>query len=148
MNKKWLFSIAYFFCTLLTVLLFHSYLSSEHNEVIAYSDFKRLVHEHKVLDVVINDRTVTVNVDMTGIELTTSTEQGATRLYRGPGHRQFAAFRVDDPNLISELQTEGVQYSGARRSHRFDELLSVLVPAVVFFGIWLYVVRSMGSPNA
>ena len=62
-------------------------------------------------------------------------------MYRGPGHRKFAAFRVDDPNLISELQTEGVQYSGARRSHWFDQLLSVLVPAVLFFGIWFYVVR-------
>lgn len=147
MNKKWLFSIVYFSCSLLTLLLFHSYLSSEHNEVIAYSDFKRLLHEHKVLDVVINDRTVSLNVDMTGIELTTSTQEGTPRIYRGPGHRKFVAFRVDDPNLISELQTEGVQYSGARRSHWIDELLSFLVPAVVFFGIWFYVVRSMGSPK-
>lgn len=30
---------------------------------------------------------------------------------------------------------------------RLNELLSFLVPAIVFFGIWFYVVRSMGSPN-
>ena len=94
MNKKWLFSIVYFFCTLLTLLLFHSYLSSEHNEVIAYSDFKRLVHEHKVLNVVINDRTVTVNVDMTGIELTTSTQEGR-------------------PGCIVALATESLPLSGS-----------------------------------
>lgn len=51
MNKKWLFSMAYCFYKLLTVMLSQSYLSSEHNEVIACSDFKHLVHNGKALDV-------------------------------------------------------------------------------------------------
>lgn len=69
MNQQWLFLIAYFFCTLLTVMLMHSYLSSEHNEVIAYSDFKQLVPDGKALDVKIDDRTITVGVDIIAIHV-------------------------------------------------------------------------------
>ena len=145
MNKKWLFSIAYFFCTLLTVMLFHSYLSSEHNEVIAYNDFKHLVHDGKALDVEIDDRTITVDVDMTSTEVTASTPEGASKTYRGPGHRKFVTFRVGDPHLISELQAEGSRYSAARRSHWLDEMLSIVAPAVVFLGLWLYVIRQLDS---
>ena len=54
--NKWSFSIAYFLCALLATMLFHSWLASEHNEIIAYSDFKRLAHEGKVLDAEIGDR--------------------------------------------------------------------------------------------
>lgn len=147
MSKKWLFSIVYFFCTLLTIMLFHSHLSSEHGDVIAYSDFKRLVHEHKILDVAVDDRTVKMDVDMTGTEVTTSDPAGLTTIHRGPGHDKFIAFRVQDPNLIPELQAAGVRYSGARRSHWFDDLLSFLVPAVAFFGIWFYVVQRLGRPT-
>ena len=48
--NKWTFSIAYFLCAILTTFMFHSWLATEHNEVIAYSDFKRLAHDGKVLN--------------------------------------------------------------------------------------------------
>jgi len=141
--NKWTFSIAYFLCAILTTLLFHSWMAAEHNEVIAYSDFKRLAHDGKVLHAEIGDRTIAVEVDLTGIELVTSTPGGLQRTYRGPGHRTFATFRVADPDLIPTLEAEGVRFSAARSSHWLDEMLSLLLPAVALFGIWFYVVRRL-----
>ena len=143
--NKWTFSIAYFLCALLITMLFHSWLASEHNEVIAYSDFKRLAHEGKVLDAEIGDRTITANVDLSGTELITTTPTGFKRTYHGPGRREFTTFRVSDPALISELQAAGVRYSAARSSHWFDDVLSFLLPALLLFGIWFYVVRRLKS---
>src|ERR1039458_7517474 len=67
MNKL-TFSIAYFLCAILTTLMFHSWLAAEHNEVIAYSDFKRLAHDGKVVSAEISERAITVDVDLTGID--------------------------------------------------------------------------------
>jgi len=139
--NKWTFSIAYFFCAILTTFMFHSWLATEHNEVIAYSDFKRLAHEGKVMSAEISERTITVDVDLTGIELVTTTPNALKRTYRGPGHRTFATFRVSDPTLIPTLQAEGVRYSAARSGHWLDETLSLLLPAIALFGIWFFVVR-------
>ena len=133
--NKWTFSIAYFLRAILTTLLFHSWLTAEHNEVIAYSDFKRLAHDGKVVSAEISERTITIDVDLTAIELVTTTPNGFKHTYRGPGHRTFATFRVSDPELIRTLQAEGVRYSAARSSHWLDETLSLLVPAIALFGI-------------
>ena len=114
------------------------WLAAEHNEMIAYSDFKRLAHDGKVVSADISERTITIDVDLTGIELVTTTPNGFQHTYRGPGHRTFATFRVSDPELIPTLQAEGVRYSAARSSHWLDETLSLLVPAIALFGIWFY----------
>jgi len=84
--------------------MFHSWLATEHNEVIAYSDFKRLAHDGKVMSAEISERTITVDVDLTGIQLSTTTPNGIEHTYRGPGHRTFATFRVSDPTMIPTLQ--------------------------------------------
>lgn len=139
--NKWTFSIAYFLCAIITTFMFHSWLATEHNEVIAYSDFKRLAHDGKVISAEISERTITVDVDLTGIEVLTKNSHGFERTYRGPGHRTFATFRVSDPELIPTLQAEGVRFSAARSSHWLDETLSLLLPAITLFGIWFFIVR-------
>jgi ATP-dependent Zn protease len=103
--------------------------------------FKRLAHDGKVVSAEISERTITVDVDLTGIELVTTTQNGLKRTYRGPGHHTFATSRVSDPQLIPTLQAEGVRYSAARSSHWLDETLSLLLPAIALFGIWFYAVR-------
>ena len=115
MNKR-TFSIAYFICAIVTAFMFHSWHAPEHNEVIAYSDFKRLAHDGKVLNAVVSERTITVDVDLNGTQLSTTTPNGIEHTYRGPGHRIFATFRVSDPTLIPTLQADGVRYSAARSS--------------------------------
>lgn len=96
-----------------------------------------------MLDAEIGERTITTNVDLSGTELVTSTPTGFKRTYRGPGRREFTTFRVSDPTLIWELQAEGVRFSAARSSHWFDEILSLLIPAAAFIGIWIYVVHRL-----
>jgi cell division protease FtsH len=146
--NKWTFSIAYFMCAILTTLMFHSWLAPEHNEVIAYSDFKRLAHDGKVLNAEIRERTITVDVDLTGTQVLTRTPSGIEHTYRGPDHRTFATFRVSDPTLIPTLQSEGVRYSAARSSFWLDEALSWLLPAIALFGIWFYIVRRLKTKSA
>ncbi len=65
--NKWTFSIALLLCAFITTLLFHWWLSSEHGEVIAYNDFKRLAQNGKVLDAELGERTITANVELSGI---------------------------------------------------------------------------------
>ena len=62
------------------------------------------------------------------------------------GTRLFLTIRVQDPDLVNELEQHGVKYSGRYESTWVTTLLSWVVPIVIFFGIWSLIFRRM-SPG-
>ncbi len=147
-NRRLLFSTLYVICVLGTTLLFHSLLSSEHGDTIAYSDFKRLLHAGKIVDAEIGDRTIRGVMDLSGTEVLVTAGSGRTRTIGGVGLAPYVTFRLEDPTLLAELQTANVRYGAERRAHWFDELLSLLLPAAAFFGIWAYALHWMEARGA
>src|SRR6266478_4403428 len=53
----------------------------------------------------------------------------------------FRAVRVEDPDLVKELQAAGVEYSGTRPSALSQFLLAWLLPIIVMIGLWSLLAR-------
>lgn len=55
----------------------------------------------------------------------------------GTAH-SFSTVRVDDPGLVQRLSAHHIQYSGAIEDNFFRDMLSWILPALVFFGLWMF----------
>ncbi len=96
-------------------------------EPLAYSEFVRLVEAGSV-------SSVTVYPDRLAGE------------FKAPidGRSRFETLRVD-PDLNETLSRNGVKVSGGVQTTFVRDLLSWVVPALVFVGIWSYFVRRMAD---
>ncbi len=60
----------------------------------------------------------------------------------------FATVRVEDPNLVEDLDAHGVDYSGIKES-MWDQLFwGTLVPIIFWVGLWFLLLKGMGRPGA
>jgi cell division protease FtsH len=59
----------------------------------------------------------------------------------------FRTVRVEDPDLVKELQTAGVEYSGARPSALSQFLLAWVLPIIIMIGLWSLLARRMGAAS-
>ena len=125
------FSIWYF---LMAFLLF-SYLQQHFLlgkvETIPYSQFKQYVTEGTL-------STLTI-----GPENIRGTLQGKGTM---PGQDQeFTTVRVNDPDLVKDLDDHKISYSGHYESKFLSSILSWIIPIGIFFLIWRYATKKMGS---
>jgi cell division protease FtsH len=124
------FSIWYF---LMAFLLF-SYLQqsffSRKVETIPYSQFKQYVAEGTVSKLTISPENITGTIQGQG---------------KKPGQDQeFTTVRVDDPELVKDLDDHKVSYSGHYESKFLSSMLSWIIPIGIFFLIWRFAMKKMG----
>jgi cell division protease FtsH len=60
------------------------------------------------------------------------------------GRSRFVAVRVDD-RLAKDLEQYGVKFTGVIESTFFRDILGFVLPAVVFFGLWWFVMRKFAE---
>ncbi|MDH4305060.1 MAG: cell division protein FtsH, partial [Nitrospira sp.] len=93
MNKKVSFSIWYIMLAIMAVVIVHDFiLALNQVEELPYSEFKRLVGDEKVAEVSVTSQVLTGKLKPDG----DSKEQKA-----------FRTVRVDDPDLVRELNQHG-----------------------------------------
>ena len=97
-------------------------------EPIPYSDFHALLEQHKVAEIAIRDNTI----------------QGTLREPLPSGQKKFVTVRVDQ-DLAHELSRYDVKYTGVIENTFMRDLLSWIVPALVFFGLWSLLIRRMAE---
>jgi len=92
-------------------------------EPVPYSAFEQYVAAGKVKDVAIGERTI-------------------TGTFREPvgGKTRFTTTSVD-PALAERLRGTGVEFTGTVESTLLRDLLSWIVPVLLFAGVWLFVFR-------
>jgi cell division protease FtsH len=129
--KKAHFSVWYFIIAFSLLMLFHNYFFTRHMQIIPYSEFKKLVLEQKIEDIVIDPQIIKGKYKA-GADMD-------TRL------RQFYTYRVDDPDLVKEMDASGIKYTGSYESKWLTSLLSWVVPIALFFFIWSFLMRRMGT---
>ena len=62
-----------------------------------------------------------------------------------PGQDQeFTTVRLNDPNLVKDLDDHKVSYSGRYESKFLSSILSWIIPIGIFFLIWRYAMKKMG----
>ncbi|MEF3168072.1 MAG: ATP-dependent zinc metalloprotease FtsH [Deltaproteobacteria bacterium] len=74
------------------------------------------------------------------------------RLRQPDGKKQdfvyFKTIRVDDRNLVEELEAHGIDYTGVKEGLAGQLLWGTLVPILFWVGLWFLLIRSMGKPGA
>ncbi len=145
MEKRQQFSIWYFLVAFLLFAAVQDYLYAPHTETLSYDSFKTLLKAGKLADVAIGARTLTGGLIDEGLDDLLPKEQLDQLQKSGTGPHRFVTVRVDDPDLIKDLQAAQVRFAGVIESNWLGTLLSWVFPAVVFVGIWMLLMRRMGT---
>jgi cell division protease FtsH len=139
------FSIRYGIIAMAVLLLIEGYLFAPRPETLAYSDFVRLVKAGKVSDVTLSNHAIVGTLAASGLEGFLPKDKLDELRRAGNGTHRFVTTRVDDPELVRELQAANVRFTGVPDSGWLGTLASWVVPAVVFVGLWSLVIRRMGG---
>src|SRR5512139_349673 len=122
------FSIWYLLMALLLFTYLQQYFLSRKVETIPYGQFKQALAEDNVSKLTIGPENITGT--LTGKEK----KQG----------QQFITIRVDDPNLVKELDEHKVDYSGRYESKFLSSILSWILPIGIMLLIWRFAMKKMG----
>jgi cell division protease FtsH len=130
-NKKISFSIWYVFLAIWAVILVHDFIHAlQKIEELPYSEFRTLVAAGKVAEVTVSNQTL------------------SGKLKSGEGSKEeklFTTVRVEDPDLVKELNARGVKFTGVIESTFVRDLMSWVLPALIFVGIWFFIFRRLGQ---
>ena len=143
--KQRRFSVGYTIGTIIALLLIQAYLFAPHPETLAYSDFIGLLKAGKVSDLTLSNQAIWGSLAASGLEGLLPKEKLAELQQSGKGPYRFVTTRVDDPQLVQELEAANVRFTGTAANTWLTLLASWVLPAVVFFGLWSLVIRRMGS---
>ncbi|HEY8442469.1 MAG TPA: ATP-dependent zinc metalloprotease FtsH, partial [Xanthobacteraceae bacterium] len=128
MNKHH-FHIGYAIAAIIGVVLIQYVVSTAHQvATIPYSQFQQLIREGKVESVGVSDRFI----------------QGTLKEPLQSGQKRFITTRVD-PQFSAELEKYGVRYTGEVESTLVQDLLSWLMPILIFGGLWWYLGRRLAA---
>ena len=123
--KQRQFSIWYMFIALWVLILLQTFLPSFFNPTeIPYSEFKESVAAGKVTEVAVSPQII----------------HGKLK-----EDKVFHTIRIEDPDLLRNLAEHQVKVTGVIESTLFRDLLSWIVPIVLFFGVWWFLLRRMGQ---
>ena len=119
------FSLWYFIIAMIFFSYLQQFIFSGKVETISYGQFKQHVAEGIVSDLII------------GPENISGTLTGASK-------QSFFTVRVNDPDLVKELDERKVNYSGRHENRFLSSLLSWILPLGFFFLIWRFAIKKMG----
>jgi len=129
MERQTHISIWYWIIAVLTVIWLQNYwIAARQVELIPYSDFQKYLKEDGVKEVVIG----------------TDTIRGELKAPLPNGRTQFVTTRVE-PELAKVLDEHQVRYTQALENTFVRDLLSWIVPVVVFFALWSFVIRRLAG---
>ena len=144
-KRKQDFSIAYFMVALAMIFILQYALLTKQVETISYSQFKALVKKGQVAELVVRDKTISGSIKVDGLKEIFSPEkikelgEGATKPL------SFLVVRVEDQQLTAELEAAGVPFKGEVTSDWLPTVLSWVVPIIIFFVLWNFLISRMGG---
>ncbi len=143
--KQQKFSIWYSVLVLVALLLIQSVFFAPHTQNLSYDEFKVLVKKGMVNNLILGKQTITGTLSPEGLEGVLPEEKIKELKRYGEGEHRFVTARVDDPGLVPELEAAKVRFSGRVENTWLAVLLSWVLPALIFFGLWMVLMRRMGG---
>ena len=120
------FTIWYFIIVFLVMSFLQQLFLVGTTQDISYGEFKRKLAENQVKY----------------INITPQLIQGVLK-----DGRHFSAIRVEDPDLVAQLDEKGIDYAGKFENRLFAALLS-FVPMILLVLLWLWAFKRMGPGGA
>ncbi len=128
MEKKHQFNLTYLLIAFGLLLLFQSWwVGYSQVETIPYSQFQDLLKNKQIEKVVVGP---------SHIEGEFKTPQN--------GKKYFTTTQVN-PVIADELQKHGIEYTGSTGDNFLRDILSWVLPILIFFGIWAFFFRRMAE---
>jgi len=128
MERRTQINIAYLvFAMFAMVLLQQWWQTAQTVEVVPYSEFEKLLAADKIAEVTVSEQRITGKLK--------SPENGKT----------VAVANIVEPDLADRLSKYGVKYTRIHASTFLRDILSWVVPALVFFGVWYLLIRRMAA---
>ena len=128
MEKKHQLNLTYLFIAFGLLLLFQSFwIGYSQVETIPYSKFQDLLKDKQIEKVVVGPSQI----------------RGEFKTPVG-GKKYFATTRVD-PAVAGELQKYGIDYTGSTGENLLRDLLSWVLPILIFFGVWAFFFRRIAE---
>jgi cell division protease FtsH len=121
-GKRTQISLGYILIALLLIFGLQFVLGRGNPAVIPYSEFKQALEKGQVREVVISP------TDIRGV------------LAQGSQTEDFSTIRVDDPQLVGQLEQKGVKFTG--------KVISWILPIVIMVAIWNFTMRRMNIGGA
>ena len=134
LKKQFNFPVWYILIAAFVLMSLSSYLFNPVVGNISYSEFKELVRDGRI----------------ESCQVTSSLIKGTLKAedYRSEKMKTFVTARVDDPELVKELEAQGVKYSGNYENTWLQQFLFAwIIPIGIFFLIWRFVFKRMGGPT-
>lgn len=128
--KRVQFSIWYMVIGFLIIMVLQNLFISQQVERVPYSDFKGALREGRIIRVTLTHELVKGTMRVDGPQ--------------GKQERPFVSVRVDDPELVKELEARNIKFSGELESKLITHLFSWVLPGLLLLGVWLYFFRRMG----
>ena len=129
MDKKTNFNAWYIVIAVLGMLVLQAiFQRAQQTEPLPYSQFREYLEQGRVDDLLITESRIT----------------GAIKEPGPDEPSQFVTTRVD-PDFARELEQYGVEFRGGSDENFFTTLLSWVLPALIFFGIWIFLLRRMAA---
>jgi cell division protease FtsH len=131
-HKKRQISLGYVVLGLLLIFVLQFFMMRGVSREIPYSEFKQYLEKGMLRDLVVSQ------TDIRGTLVQSETDQ-----------QSFVTNRVEDPDLVRQLEEKGVQFTGRQANSFFGSILSWILPLVIIFAIWNFTMRRMqiGGPG-
>ena len=127
MDKKQQMNLSYFLLAFVAITLLQIIIGHQPVASISYSEFQQLAKTGQVTNVVVSENRIEGQF--------TSPRDGKER---------FVTRRVD-PAIAEQLAESGIEFSGATETNFITNLLSWVVPMLVFFGLWMFFFRKIAE---
>ena len=125
MDRKTLWHLLYWIAALLLLLSLQNWLAGGQTQLVPYSDFEQALQDGRLQEVVVTDAHLSGRLK--------TPEQGKTELM---------AVRVE-PELAAWLDAYKVPYRAVLQSSLLRDVLSWILPSLVFFGLWWLLIRKL-----
>ncbi len=129
MDKKVQINFWFVVVAMLSLLLIQN-LYNQYTQVkpIPYSQFQHFLEQGRIAEIAITQNQIF----------------GTLKEKHADGYKDFVTTRVE-PGLAEILDKHNVIYTGVVQSTWLRDILSWILPTAIFVGIWLFVIRRMGS---
>lgn len=129
MERKTQINLWYLMIALLAVIWLRDlWVTSRDVEPLAYSEFLQMLEKGQIADIAIRDNVIS----------------GSLVKPLANGETKFITTRVDT-DLAAQLSKYNVKFRGVVENTFFRDLLSWVVPALIFFGLWAFFIRRMAE---
>lgn len=129
MDKKHQINLWYAFIAMMLVLMFQSWWTAYKTvEAIPYSQFEQYLKDKKIEEISVKENTI----------------EGKFKEPLKDGKQYFVTTRVDIP-LAEELTKYDVKFTGVVQSTFIRDILSWVLPVLLFFGLWMFFIRRIAE---